>query len=82
MICCRFSTSRGPLGALESYIAQNEPVLGYEAGSQERLQLEEKVKFYDSQLHDVPICVGDEEIRTGEVKYQVRVRLILSQLHQ
>lgn len=71
-LCRRFSTGRAPLAALQSYTAQNEPVLGFEAGSAERKQLEEKIKFYDSQVHDVPICIGDEEIRTPDVRYQVR----------
>ncbi|ELU02181.1 hypothetical protein CAPTEDRAFT_218806 [Capitella teleta] len=55
-----------------SYTATNEAVLGYEAGSPERKELEEKIKFYDSQVHDVPIVVGDEEIRNNDVRYQVR----------
>jgi hypothetical protein len=49
-------------------------VLGFEAGSKELKELEEKIKFYDSQVHDVPIIVGDEEIRTKAVRHQVRVR--------
>ena len=70
---CRFSTGKGPLAALESYTAHNEPILGYEKGSKERQELEAKLEYYGSKVHDVPIVIGDEEIRNNDVHYQVRV---------
>ncbi|ELU07334.1 hypothetical protein CAPTEDRAFT_215380 [Capitella teleta] len=70
--CRRLSAQRSPLAAIHSFTATNEAVLGYEAGSPERKELEEKIKFYDSQVHDVPIVIGDEEIRNNDVRYQVR----------
>ena len=59
-----------------SYVAQNEPILGYNKGSKERQELEKKLEQYESKVHDIPIMIGDEELSTGEVKYQVRVSVI------
>ena len=69
----RFSTSRPIAAGLQEYVAKNEPILGYEKGSPERQQLDAKLKEYDSQLFQVPIVIGDEEIATKETKYQVKV---------
>ena len=59
--------------ALKNYKAVNEPVLQYLPGSSERNELEAKLKEYDSQVHDIPIVIGDEEITNSNVRYQVRV---------
>jgi len=58
--------------ALKNYKAVNEPILQYLPGSQERTQLEAKLKEYDFKVHDIPIVIGEEEITTGDVHYQVR----------
>ena len=63
---------------LHNYQAVNEPIYGYEAGSTERTELEAKLKEYNSKVHEVPIIIGDEEIRTKDVKTQVRVSYPLS----
>ena len=63
------AASRG----LHNYQAVNEPIYGYEPGSTERNELEAKLKEYNSKVHEVPIIIGDEEIRTDEVRMQVRV---------
>ena len=62
-----------------SYKATNEPVLEYKQGSTERRQLQEKLLSYlslnftdkSTPLFDIPIIIGDKEIRTASVKYQV-----------
>ena len=68
----RFTTS-APACALESYKAVNEPVAEYLPGSKERAELEAKLKEYDSKLHEIPIVIGDEELTSSDVRYQVRV---------
>ena len=58
---------------LHTYQAVNEPMYGYETGSSERAELEAKLKEFNSKVHEVPIVIGDEEIRTNYEKTQVRV---------
>ncbi len=72
LIFDRLHTS-GSVCSLENYKATNEPILQYLPGSKERQELDSKLKEYDSKVHEVPICIGDEEIRTKDVRYQVRV---------
>lgn len=62
-----------------SYIAKNEPLLDYKQGSEERVKLNEKLlqilslNFADKKepLFDIPIVIGDKEIRNENAKYQV-----------
>ena len=62
-----------------SYTAKNEPLLDYKQGSEERIKLNEKLlqflslNFADKTepLFDIPIVIGDKEIRTGNAQYQV-----------
>lgn len=49
----------------------NEPVLEYARGSDERQQLEEALEKYGSTTTDVPIVIGDQEIRSGDPYYQL-----------
>jgi 1-pyrroline-5-carboxylate dehydrogenase len=44
---------------------QNEPVLSYRPGSQERILLEEELKVQTNQVIDIPLIIGGKEIRTG-----------------
>jgi 1-pyrroline-5-carboxylate dehydrogenase len=67
----RFSTSPCVSG-LENYKAVNEPILEYLPGSKERIELDAKLKEYDSKVHEVPIVIGDEELTNSDVRYQVR----------
>lgn len=46
---------------------------GYLPGSKERKDLESALQTAASTVEDVPIVIGDEEIRTKNVKYQVMV---------
>ena len=58
---------------ISSYVAVNEPIYSYDVGSNERQQLEEKLKEYERTIYEIPVVIGDEEIHTRDVKYQVRV---------
>lgn len=49
----------------------NEPVLGYLKGSREREELEKRLKHVASNCEDIPIVIGNEEIRTNQVRCQV-----------
>ncbi|MDF1672740.1 MAG: L-glutamate gamma-semialdehyde dehydrogenase [Vicingaceae bacterium] len=46
-------------------IAENEPVLGYAPGSDEREELQATVKALKSQQIDAPMIIGGKEVRTG-----------------
>lgn len=52
------------------YTAVNEPMFDYAPGSQEKKDLEATLEKY-SGVTDCPIVIGDEEIRTDDVRYQV-----------
>ena len=55
-----------------SYTAVNEPMYDYAPGSQERKDLEAALKKYEN-VTDCPIVIGDEEIRTEDMRKQVAV---------
>ena len=57
-----------------SYTAVNEPMFDYAPGSQERKDLEAALKKYEN-VTDVPIVIGDEEIRVGKPRQQVAVSI-------
>ena len=48
----------------------------YAPGSQEKKELDVALQKFQSQVYDIPIVVGDEEIRTQDVKYQVAVSIL------
>ena len=78
IVVCRYSTANAGVRVAkysEGYQAKNEPIYGYEKGSPERLELDEKLAQYSSTVHDVPIVIGDDEIRSGKTMHQVMVRL-------
>jgi 1-pyrroline-5-carboxylate dehydrogenase len=45
---------------------RNEPVLGYEAGSPERGELQERLWSMAAEPIEIPVVIGGEEIRTGD----------------
>jgi len=45
----------------------------YNPGSSERAELDSVLKRYNSEVQDVPVVVGDEEIRSGEAVLQPKV---------
>lgn len=55
-----------------AFKAKNEPILSYERLTKERQQLEVKLSEFQNKVHDVPVVIGDEEIRKGDGKYQVK----------
>lgn len=57
--------------SLENFKAVNEPVLSFLPGSKECTDLEAALKKQADQIVDIPLVVGDEEIRTNDVHYQV-----------
>ncbi|CAG5115110.1 unnamed protein product [Candidula unifasciata] len=56
---------------MSSYVAVNEPLLDFAKGSKEAAELEQVLKEYEGKTVDVPIVIGDEEIRTPNVRKQV-----------
>ncbi|CAH0405662.1 unnamed protein product [Chilo suppressalis] len=59
------------LPKLQNFDVQNEPILGYREGSQERNMLKEELARAAAVTEDVPIVIGDEEVRDGEPRFQV-----------
>ncbi|XP_050414417.1 delta-1-pyrroline-5-carboxylate dehydrogenase, mitochondrial [Patella vulgata] len=55
----------------QTYEPVNEPLLDYAPGSSERKEVEEALKRYNQQVADIPIVIGDEEIRSGPELFQV-----------
>lgn len=52
------------------YHAVNEPICMYNPGTDERAQLDSALKRFSSEVHDIPVVIGDEEIRCGEARLQ------------
>lgn len=50
---------------------ENEPLLSYEKGSKERAELEKVLDEMASNVTEVPLVIGDEEIKSDLCKYQV-----------
>jgi len=48
--------------------AVNEPILSFAAGSPERASLQAKYDEMASQIIDIPLIIGGQEIRTGDTK--------------
>jgi len=45
----------------------------YNPGTDERAQLDSALKRFSSEVHDIPVVIGDEEIRCGEARLQPKV---------
>ncbi|XP_046389015.1 delta-1-pyrroline-5-carboxylate dehydrogenase, mitochondrial [Ischnura elegans] len=69
--CFRHASSVIPKPRLQNLTVKNEPVLQYLKGSKERQELEAALKRIAGNCEDVPIVIGNEEIRTKDVRYQV-----------
>lgn len=59
--------------AASTYVAINEPMYDYAAGSKERQELDAAINKYSNNVEDIPIVIGGEEIRTKDIRYQVEV---------
>lgn len=65
------SLSSVPLPQLEDFTVKNETIHSYLKGSKERASLEESLKKYSNQTIDIPVVIGDEEIKSDEFHHQV-----------
>ncbi|KAH3690702.1 delta-1-pyrroline-5-carboxylate dehydrogenase, mitochondrial-like [Dreissena polymorpha] len=54
-----------------TFVAKNEPMPTYSPGTKERNLLDACVASYECRIRDIPIVIGDEEIRTEGERYQV-----------
>lgn len=66
-----------PVLNLPDFPLENEPVLSYKKGSPERVELEKVLDKMSSECEEVPLVIGDEEIKTNLCRYQVMVCFIL-----
>ncbi len=64
-------------GRLHASRAVNEPLATFVAGSTERAELEETLRRWMKEVHEVPVVVGDREYREGKIKQQLIVRSAL-----
>ena len=53
---------------------QNEPILEFRPGSQERSDVLKSLVDVQSKTQEIPLVIGNEEIWTDDIKYQVCVR--------
>ncbi|XP_074655874.1 delta-1-pyrroline-5-carboxylate dehydrogenase, mitochondrial-like isoform X2 [Tubulanus polymorphus] len=59
------------MSSFASYKAVNLPVMTFEKGSKERVELEETLKKYQGTTTEVPLVIGDEELHSDDIRYQV-----------
>uniref|UniRef100_A0A672RSJ2 Multifunctional fusion protein n=1 Tax=Sinocyclocheilus grahami TaxID=75366 RepID=A0A672RSJ2_SINGR len=52
---------------------KNEPILGFREGSNERLELETALQNLKGRTEEIPCVVGNEEVWTKDVRYQLSV---------
>uniref|UniRef100_A0A8C2HFY0 Multifunctional fusion protein n=1 Tax=Cyprinus carpio TaxID=7962 RepID=A0A8C2HFY0_CYPCA len=60
-----------PCAAVE---VKNEPILGFKEGSKERSQLEKALQNLKGKTEEIPCVIGNEEVWTKDVRYQLSVR--------
>lgn len=58
---------------MENYHAVNEPICMYKMGTKERAELDKALEKFNSKVFDIPVVIGDEEVRTGRVESQLKV---------
>ncbi|KAI5637378.1 aldehyde dehydrogenase family domain-containing protein [Phthorimaea operculella] len=56
---------------ISEFSVQNEPILEYRGGSQERAALEKELERLADVTEEVPIVIGGEQIRDGKPQFQV-----------
>ncbi|CAH0549381.1 unnamed protein product [Brassicogethes aeneus] len=56
---------------IQDFGVKNEPVLEYLKGSKERKELEAALQEVASKTEEVPIVIGDKELTSNDVRYQV-----------
>lgn len=55
-----------------SYKAVNEPIYSFQNSTPERSKLEAKLNEYKNKVFDIPIVIGDKEIRNSKFQEQVK----------
>lgn len=71
IICVRSLASSLTFGSRESKVkVENEPVLGYLAGSQELKELESSLDDMMKECANIPLVINGKEFRTETVKEQ------------
>lgn len=68
---CRSISSVVPKINIKGYSIENEPILGYSKGSQERKSLENELTRLSSACTEIPIVINGKEYQTKEVRHQV-----------
>lgn len=64
-----------PVPSPPEFPLENEPILSYKKGSPERAELEKVLGNMANECEEVPLIIGNEEIKTNLCKYQVMVRV-------
>lgn len=64
-----------PVSNPPDFPLENEPVLDYKKGSPERAELEKVLDKMSSECEEIPLVIGNEEIKTNLCRYQVMVHL-------
>ena len=65
-----------PVVKTKEFPLKNEPILSYKKGSKERAELEKALDKMSNECEDIPLVIGDKEIRTENCVHQVMVRII------
>ncbi|XP_029054338.1 delta-1-pyrroline-5-carboxylate dehydrogenase, mitochondrial [Osmia bicornis bicornis] len=60
-----------PVSNPPEFPLENEPVYSYKKGSPERAELEKVLKEMSNECEEVPLVIGNEEIKTDLCRYQV-----------
>jgi hypothetical protein len=55
-------------GRLRAPAPVNEPVLSYGPMTSEREEIKERLSLMSSEIAEIPVIIGGEEIRTGDVQ--------------
>ncbi len=64
---------------------QNEPILGYRAGSTEKKDLKDKLNELKKEVIEIPLIIGGREVKTGnmgEVRMPTEHQKILARYHK
>ena len=70
-----------PVSHPPDFPLENEPILSYKKGSPERAELEKVLDKMSNECEEVPLVIGDEEIKTDLCKHQVMVCFFLNRAY-
>uniref|UniRef100_A0A4D5R959 Multifunctional fusion protein n=1 Tax=Scolopendra viridis TaxID=118503 RepID=A0A4D5R959_SCOVI len=60
-----------PVITMEDFPIKNEPLLQYLKNSKERSDLEAAISKYSNVCTEIPIVIGNEEMKSSDIRYQV-----------